>query len=475
MKSKTRTSRLGNFLLVIIFILSTAYFIYQHSASLSWDFEVYILNAKHWVYNSQFFEIGRAPMASLFLAVFLLAGESAPYLYIVFVSALFFYSSVKLADALKLSKLTVYILSMNTAVLFIGLRVGSELLSLALLELFICGILLKKEKGGLFLGFAFLARYNSMIFLPLLLFYKKPSRILKACLFFLIPVVLWLLFCQLAYGHFLYSVADEYAKNVFYRTDIIERVKLMHFIDILGFLLPIMLSGIIFFLLELKKSKLQDWLMIAVAVLAVYSYVFVPVKLARYLFMLLLPAVFFSAKSLSKLKPVLKYSILSLFLILTLLSIAWLDKASCASPDRQTREHYISVKDKILELNADNCSVKSNAYVFLNSAGILSTDAPRKELFEYYYDKGYVIVLDESIPYPGYADLKSYNHLYRGEDYVVIRNPAKCERKGDFSGSYLVQLKEIVLLWKNKAIETDPCVILFNSTVLRNVCGHEPD
>ena len=90
----------NNFLIVILFIISTSFFIFQHYNMLSWDFSSYVLNAKYLFYNGTYFEVYRAPMASFLLGFFLLFNNLSEYLYIIFVSSLFFYANIKLSTIL---------------------------------------------------------------------------------------------------------------------------------------------------------------------------------------------------------------------------------------------------------------------------------------------------------------------------------------------------------------------------------------
>ena len=76
-----------NKFLIVLFILSTSFFILQHYHSTSWDFMVYVLNAEYWKGESSYFELMRAPMISFTIMIFSPLGwVIAEYLFIIFVS-----------------------------------------------------------------------------------------------------------------------------------------------------------------------------------------------------------------------------------------------------------------------------------------------------------------------------------------------------------------------------------------------------
>ena len=93
-----------NKLLVILFVLSTAFFVYQHFINFSWDFATYEDNARYWAGQGSYYETGRPPLVPFLLFI---GGE---YLFIVLSSLLFLYATIKLADAMKLRREFFYLL-----------------------------------------------------------------------------------------------------------------------------------------------------------------------------------------------------------------------------------------------------------------------------------------------------------------------------------------------------------------------------
>ena len=171
---KTKLFIKKNPLLTTLFVLSTLFFLVQHYFNFSWDFAAYIINAKYFFYGGNYFEVYRAPMISIILGPLLLLGKLAPYLYVLFVSILFCYSTKKLSDSLfekyfykyKIKKQTLnflfYLFSLNIFVLIFGMVVGTELLALSFFQLFIAYFILNKKYGH-FLALAFLSRLISFL------------------------------------------------------------------------------------------------------------------------------------------------------------------------------------------------------------------------------------------------------------------------------------------------------------------------
>lgn len=204
-----------NWVLILLFILSTSFFIYQHYSTLAWDFGAYVLNAKYLFGSGNYFEHYRAPLASFLIGIFSIFGwKVAEYLFIVFVSSLFLFSTYELSDALGAKSWVIYLISLSPYVLLYGVWQGTELLSLALLELFIAFLIKKKRFSSLFLGLACLTRYNFLIFLPLVIFYEDWKKIIESVAWFAIPFIPFFLFQFHFTGNMLTSIANSYLLNV---------------------------------------------------------------------------------------------------------------------------------------------------------------------------------------------------------------------------------------------------------------------
>src|SRR3989339_471964 len=81
--------------MLLLFLFSTGFFLYQHSSGFSWDFIVYFLNSRFYLFGG-FFEWGRPPLPSFLL----IPGE---YFYIVLVSVLCLFASIRFSRVFRLS------------------------------------------------------------------------------------------------------------------------------------------------------------------------------------------------------------------------------------------------------------------------------------------------------------------------------------------------------------------------------------
>jgi len=129
-----------NKLTIALFFFATAFFLYQHSLGIAWDFASYSLNAEYIFFGGDYFEWFRAPLASFLIGLFtffILPLWVAEYLYIIFVSTLFLYSCLRFCKSFKLKPELFYILILNPFTILVGLAVGTELLTLSFLMLFL--------------------------------------------------------------------------------------------------------------------------------------------------------------------------------------------------------------------------------------------------------------------------------------------------------------------------------------------------
>jgi len=281
--------------LVVLFTLSTSFFILLHYFHFSWDFVAYVLNAKHWVGVSNYYELLRPPLMPLILLLLSPFGWLASeYMYIILISGLFAYSIVKLANSVKINNRDLfYFLSLSPYVLFQGLVNGTELLSLALFQLFLVYIFERKDFAGLYLGLACLTRYNFLIFLPLVVFTRDIKSIVKNIVYFALPFIPWFAYNYTSTGNIFTALADSYALNVILRSYAIQPIDYVNFLNIIAYLLPFFSLGIIYTIYRWKKFGGSLWnflkveevniIMLTVLLLSVYQYILIPIKNERFL------------------------------------------------------------------------------------------------------------------------------------------------------------------------------------------------
>ncbi len=496
MKKKEQKKRdFSNFLdenkiIIILFLASTAFFLYQHAASFSWDFSVFVMNAKYWFAGGTYFEPFRTPIMPLLLTVFAIFGWAASeYIYIVIISAFFAYSSVKLADSMKINKNLFYILLLNPYLLRLGLANGTEMLSIAFLMLFIANIVSKKDSGH-WLGLACLSRYNIVFFLPLIVLHKNIRKIIKNCIFFAIPFIPWFAYNYYKFGNIFMSIADSYANNIALRDYIHQSFNFLHLKMALNFLIPLVIGGIIYaiylIIIDLRKNKtlkgavktvfdsrVGEIIMLVLFFATIYQYAGIPIKDVRYLFNLVLPAAYFSVLAINYVasKTSLKRIKLAFAIGAILLTLAAIPSIT----EYEKKNVYFDAIDKIESFGIGDCGLMSNAWVFLSYLGKTSVSTPWDRLVQHYIDRGHNLVFFYRTPEPEYSRNSTFMHLfpviYENDKYIIIGNRTKCAPVQPVESTFLGAVNETVSLLYNRSIDTDACNVMFKGNTGRRICN----
>lgn len=317
----SKTTKADNAVLAILCCTLLTAAILRYAWTLPWDFCAYSLNARYWFWGGLYFETYRPPVVPAILTCFQGFGDFAPYLYAVFVCAVFIGANVRLSDEAvqptfqtekQPTRIIFLFLSLSAFVLLYSFRAGAELLSLAFLEFFLVAFF-RNKPGGHWLALAFLTRYNMLVFAPLAFFYLDWRKILLSGLGFVVPVFAWLLYNFIAYGNWFTSIVDSYALNVLSKERAADALSLSPFWEVGGiFWLPVAIG----MLVAAKKlmvdpqydpydkqfvwtltwpDKNRIWWMSVVTALVLYSYIGLPNKDARFLFNLSLPIAFFGS------------------------------------------------------------------------------------------------------------------------------------------------------------------------------------
>lgn len=486
-----------NKIILILFITSTVFFIFQHANSISWDFCSYVLNAKYLFSQGTYFELLRPPLAPLIIGLFGVFGwRAAEFIFIIFTSILFCYSSNKFAKTVNLSPTAFYALSLNTYLLLNGLINGTELLALAFLELFVSYLIENKSKSGLFLGLSALSRYTGLALVPLLVFHLKIKNIFKSLIWFGATVSGWFVYNLIKTGNFFTSVADQYANNILYRQYLMQPVNWNHFIEVQQVLIPFFIIGVIIVLYKIirgaiveKIKSLRDILkyvdkikaeLIMIILLAYFciSYIQTPIKSSRYLFSFMLPTIYFSVIGinyiLSKIKGnknMLKTIILIIIVINVVTLIITTNKL-----EYESTPIYESAITQLDELNLSQCETSSNSWVMLSYLGQHSIPALQKELVNKSIENNQTIILFNHVKEPTYVDdknfLKTLPILYKNDRYVIISN-GHCKKISKFDKTYLRLKAEGIYELANYHININPCHIIFrNKEILERTCNY---
>lgn len=440
MKRKKIKIKEENFKIFFLFIISTSFFIYQYSTNWSWDFSVYILNAKYWFANGNYFEWLRAPLTAFLLGIFgLMNWNLSPYIYIIFTSFLYLFSCIKFEKTyIKKNSLLFYALMLNPYVLMYGLLNGTELLSLSFILLFFSYLFENPIKSGISLGLASLARYTNLPLILFLLFQKDLKKILISLLFFVLPFLPWFYYNWLIKGHVLTSIGNSFALNIFFRDYIHQPFNIFHILIMTNFLLPFSLLGFRIKTKNLKNVKFQA--IVLLAVITLISYWKTPLKEARYLFNLVLPVAYFSTFEFFYLEK--RFKILrKVYVLFPLLSIIFL----------------LFLGIKVTEFpnlpKVDDCMVASNLWVAFNWIG-KTAEPIREEIILPKLNEGYNVILYKKNE--GYEDLNFSKELIVEENnnFIWLRNKSVCKPIQKVCATYLERLSKI------KSVDSNPCKVL---------------
>ncbi|MBD3156026.1 MAG: hypothetical protein GF368_05235 [Candidatus Aenigmarchaeota archaeon] len=420
-------------LLIILFVFSTVFFIFQYTTELSWDFTVYLMNAKYFLEEINFFEWARPPLPSFLMSLFSVFGwKVSPIIYIIFTSFLFLFSSVKLASSFGFNENLFYLISLSPYVLIYGTFIGTELLAFSLIELFLAYFKEGRERiAAIFLGLSTLVRYPNIIFLSLLAFHKKPKKIFVSFLLVGLIWVPWLTFNYIKSGSPLTSFLDSYALNISNRNN-------NFYLDFRNFLL----IGLLFptFILGLSRFEVKNkfhWIFLLIFSLSLFSYLNVPVKVERYLFNFSLPLIFFSSLYLEgKLnkKMMLMLFISSLFFSLFLFNLR---DYGYGGSGRNL--------EKIIE-GMEKCRTKSNNWVFLNHLGFTTEPSPWKTKVSEDIGEGVRILFFKNISDPAYVQnqtfLSEFPVIKDGDYYILLGYPDVCLDQIPATKTYIERFEE---------------------------------
>lgn len=442
--------------LFLFFLLGTSFFLVEHALYQGWDFSVYVLNAQYLFDSGQYFEISRAPLMSMLLGLFsFFSWRSAEYLYIFFVSGLFFLSSYLLARELEMDTFYFYLFSLNAFVLLYGLVEGTELLALALLELFLVFLIKNKWYAGFFLGLVCLTRYPLVVFFPLLLFHKNFKTKIWSIYAFVLAFIPWFIYNHLSWGNVFYSIADSYALNILYRDYVPHTFHFTYVLLAVNILLPLVILGIFIFVKK-RDFQRETWIILAATAVIVYSVYTVKADVVRYYITLTIPFVFFTVYALRSFSEKQKKYVLVIFFLFTLLSLFWgLEKLE------QKRPNYTELFKEIEGIQ--DCQLSSNIWVDLSYQGRLSEPYPREEMLQSTLEEGYVLFF-YSAREPEYMNnktfLKQFPIYVQKEEFIVLGDT--CSPMEIVDSSYLQRLNRDLSQIDNYTVSEDPCEILFH-------------
>ena len=479
------------------FVLSTMFYIIQHyRVGISWDFAVYVMNGKFFFGAPEYFELGRAPLTSLLLGIFSFLGIYGEYVYIIGVSLLFLYASIRLADALNLDASLFYTLSITPFTLMYGTFAGTELLSLALIELGVASII-EGRVAGHWLALASLVRYPNIPVILLLLGYLNFRKSIQNSAVFAAVWIPWLLYNRLFFDNLFASLANTYLLNIASRANAQYYFSLMEFLLTMNITLLLLVVGILLPLYEgmhtllrkgnltMAKRDVMSFALVALLlILPLTSMITMPVKIPRYLFILIAPSVVFFLKGVQKKRFANKKNmallLAALLIINCIFAFSHLIRSNADDPERYKTAARIAVSSPV-----KNCSFMSDEWVPLNAVGFSARPIPPyRKNYEYFLDKGYAYLIFYSyeefyakLPPNSIAlrdeylisneILKTAPVIYSDASFMLIGDPKKCRgREMQYVNIYLDWYQENMRL--NESLNA--CDVLFSGDIMQSMC-----
>lgn len=487
-------------MIILLFLLSTAYLCYQHYLGISWDFSAFVNGAKYWFGNGRMIEPGDPPITAFLIGMLSFGGWAfAEYAFIVFSSAMLLISSVRFAKTTSVHPALFYALMLSPFTLRYGTFGGSEIIALSFLVLFVSYVLEDSWLSGLFLGFAFLSRYNFGIFGVLLLFHK-PKNIARALALFFLILIPWLAYNYVTWGSPLVSIADGYAMNYLLRSNyVVRQINIGDLIWPASAFVLLIVYGLVIALLRLilqlnkmtHRQRRVTLALTAVAIIGIAQYFSIYYKDYRYLFSIVLPFAFFSAVALdtiTKNKQNKQKNDLSNVLSKNCLPIALTVLFTVLVTFHMHRETFFDTKEKyetsvemLEELDISNCRIMSNAWPILNYMDITANPYPRIELLDDAINRGDYVLLLYVHPEPDYLHdnvngkmngkkiTDKYPVIAQSNSFVLIGKKGSCNQPVSQDRPFYEEVNERTLVIYGKPVETDPCRILFGYSFAGNL------
>lgn len=449
------------FFLVMSFITSVIFFVWQKKF-FSWDFSVYLMNAEY-IFKDFYFEWLRAPFASWIMAVLIPLGRQFAIHSFVVIVSLFYFFALKLFHDRFLIKYRnsefFYLLAINPFILGFGLQMGTELLSISLIILFLAFAF--SCPSVIFLSLSMLTRYSNILLLPLIFFQKNIKRVFLGLLIISLIFMPWFIVNYLGTGHALTSLGDYYTLNVLEQAK--SQLELKKFLSdllvVFNMLIPFIIIGILNLIKRWNnlgdKEKVLIYLLIVVSLLTILTYLFNSLKDPRYMFNLALPAVYFSFLGLNfiiekirikELKKAIRYFLI-IFLIFLAISTFYIMQEKIGNEDKleQTKE--------IIQKIDNNCTISSDLWVYFDWHGKKAIPPPfalysqNESQASSMVNEGYNLILFK----PGEAYQKNLpliqvlNESIKedNKNYIWLYNNSACKQLDKINQTYIGSLKEV--------------------------------
>jgi hypothetical protein len=435
--------------IILAFLASTAFFLWQHTTGIGWDFAAYSLNARFWFHGGTYFQALRPPLAPLIIGLFGLISQSgAEFLFIAAAALLFMFSSVKLAGKFGLPPDLFYVASLTPFVLVEGFKNGTELFCLALLELVL--VYLGTAAAPVFLGLAILTRYPAAAFGVLFLFTKDIRSFIRDVLIAATVCAPWLIYNQIVFGHWAASFMDSYAMNIKFRSYLASPFRFADVGKVGVWLLPLALAGAVLWVRKSGRGKKPDpryWPIVVFMGVALLSYARMQQKQPRYLFDLTLPLAVLAVLAVGRVsKPAWRAVAAA---VLSVLSAGSIVLADSRNPEAVRLDDVRVYRRALAELGPrlGDCRLGTNAWDFINYFGRPAEPFPMYALIETRLAEGYRLLLFKNLAEPklSRARLDRLPILAETEAYILIGREGACAPARPYIYRYLDLKRESML------------------------------
>ena len=343
-------------LTLVFFFLATGLMMYQHSSGWSWDFNTYSMIGEYIFHGGAYMEWLRPPVASTAMGLlqYVFTQKISEYVFIGLTSGFFLYSSRRFSESFDLDLEKFYVFALTPAVIFFSTMNGTEMLSLAFALLFLADF--RNSKSGLWLGLAFLTRYNFGMLIPLVILQRDLRKIVRTGVISGLTLVPWLIYNYVQTGNPLTSFGNFLMLNVFLRYTSTPLDP--H--NLLIMTLPTAAVLIAYLKPEIREKispGREDLLILSYTVLIGLSYLTADYRSLRYLYPLTLPVAFYASKAWEQIdREKIFYAVAAVNLIVAAGGIA---QTGLSPPGK-----YIDSAEAV-----NGCMAESEAWVMTNYAG----------------------------------------------------------------------------------------------------------
>ncbi|MGC8730105.1 MAG: hypothetical protein ACP5RP_01870 [Candidatus Micrarchaeia archaeon] len=415
-----------------------------------------VYNGTQTFYYSSYFEPERAPMSSLaIIPLYIILGKNCLLAYELIVLAAYLSSIYYLAKSFKVRQVFAYISLATPYFAFFLSFNGAELLSLVFISFGLSLLYKRSTYSGIFFGLAFVSKYTTIIFAPMLLLLMKPRKILASSGLAFIPSLAWILFQAL----FMHSPLASYSLSFIlakYNSSflglnlaslaIVAAYPLLLISLALAFnmeaikgLIAQLCSGFkknLWLILRLAKARVETTssiylllIICAFLILAIADYLFlsntealVQARLGYTLsFALGLVALFLlSLEEAQKTCLLIKFSSISFLFLLMLYGVYFATSSSHDLSYSVKNPAVVQAKSELYSLGYENCRIISNNWVYLLYVGV--------DAFPQYYPNStnllYPIVVfynSSALTSPAsIVNLSSSNPIFKSRNFSIL-------------------------------------------------------